>query len=48
MDLTILVNKEHLLDKDYVPSDLVEIHEPTGKKIDETYINRLNKELGNK
>ena len=44
MDLTILVNKEHLLDKDYVPSDLVEIHEPTGKKIDETYINRLNKE----
>ena len=44
MDLTILVNKEHLLDKNYVPDDLIEIHEPTGKKIDETYVNRLNKE----
>ena len=34
MDLTILVNKEHLLYKNYVPDDLIEIHETTGKKIE--------------
>lgn len=43
MDYTILVNKNNLLKEDYVPENLVEIHEPTGEKIDKTYINRLNK-----
>lgn len=42
MDYTILVNKEHLLSKDYVPDGLVEIHEPMGSKLDKTYVNRLN------
>ena len=42
MDYTILVNKEHLLSKDYVPEGLVEIHEPMGSKLDKTYVNRLN------
>lgn len=42
MDYTILVNKENVLSKDFVPEDLVEIHEPTGSKLDKTYINRLN------
>ena len=42
MDYTILVNKENLLTRDYVPENLVEIHEPTGSKLDKTYINRLN------
>ena len=44
MDYSILVNKENLLDEDFVPEDLVEIHEPTGSKIDKTYINKLNKQ----
>ena len=43
MAFTILVNKENLLSKDYVPEDLVEIHEPMGSKLDKTYINRLNR-----
>lgn len=42
MDYTILVNKNCLLSADYVPENLVEIHEPTGSKLDNTYINRLN------
>ena len=42
MDYTILVNKQNLLPSDYVPQELVEIHEPTGSKLDKTYINRLN------
>lgn len=42
MDYTILVNKQHLLAEDYVPENMVEIHEPTGFKLDKTYINRLN------
>lgn len=42
MDYTILVNKEHLLSSDYVPEELVEIHEPMGSKLDKTYVNRLN------
>ena len=41
MDYTILVNNGHLLAADYVPEDLIEIHEPTGSKLDPTYINRL-------
>ena len=45
MDYTILVNKENLLPSDYVPEDLVEIHEPTGSKLDKTYVNRLNREV---
>ena len=42
MDYTILVNKGNLLPSNYVPEELVEIHEPTGSKLDTTYINRLN------
>ncbi len=42
MDYTILVNKENLLSADYVPEKLIEIHEPTGLKLDKTYVNRLN------
>jgi D-alanyl-D-alanine carboxypeptidase len=44
MDYTILVNKDNLLDSDYIPEDMVEINEPTGSKIDKTYVNKLNKE----
>ena len=42
MDYSILVNKDHLLEENYVPETLVEIHEPTGEKIDKSYINRLD------
>ena len=42
MDYTILVNKENLLTSDYEPEELIEIHEPTGSKLDKTYVNRLN------
>ena len=42
MDYTILVNKKNLLSADYEPENLVEIHEPTGSKLDKTYVNRLN------
>ena len=44
MDYTILVNKEHVLSRDYVPEGLLEIHEPMGSKLDKTYVNRLNSE----
>ena len=43
MDYSILVNKENLLSSDYIPENMVEIHEPMGSKIDQTYINRLDK-----
>lgn len=43
MDYAMLVNKNNLLKEDYIPENLVEIHEPTGEKIDKSYINRLNK-----
>ena len=42
MDYEILVNKENLLSSDYVPEDMVEIHEPMGSKIDASYVNQLN------
>ena len=45
IDYEILVNKEHLLDKYYVPEGLVDINEPTGIKIDTTYVNRLDSEV---
>jgi len=45
MDFTMLVNKENLLARDYVPEDMVEIFEPSGSKIDPTYVNRLHKEV---
>ena len=45
MDYTILVNKQNPLSSDYVPEGLVEIHEPTGCKLDKTYVNRLNVEV---
>ena len=44
MDLEMLVNKENLLSRDYIPTDMVVINEPTGSKIDKTYVNQLNKE----
>jgi len=44
MNLEMLVNKENLLSKDYIPEDMVIINEPTGSKIDKTYVNQLNKE----
>lgn len=47
MDYTILVNKENLLASDYEPEELIEIHEPTGSKLDKTYINRLNIDVYN-
>jgi len=42
MDYTLLVNNNNLLSKDYVPKELIEIHEPMGIKLDKTYINKLN------
>ena len=42
MDYTILVNKQNLLSRNFVPDNLVEVHEPTGSKLDKTYVNRLN------
>ena len=44
MNYEILVNKENLLPSDYVPETMVEIHEPMGSKLDESYVNRLDKE----
>jgi len=38
----VLVNKDHLLDKNYKPYNLVIINEPTGEKIDKNYINKLD------
>ncbi len=43
MDFCVLVNKSNLLSSDYVPDNLIEIHEPMGSKLDEKYVNRLNK-----
>ena len=42
MNYDILVNKENLLPSDYIPEDMIEIHEPMGSKIDQTYVNMLN------
>ena len=42
MDFAILVNKENLLPRHYIPEGLIEVHEPTGSKLDKTYVNRLN------
>jgi D-alanyl-D-alanine carboxypeptidase len=44
MNYEMLVNKENLLTSDYVPESMEEIHEPMGSKLDETYVNRLDKE----
>ena len=43
-DYTLLVNKANPINNDYIPLDLVEIHEPSGNKVDPNYINMLNKE----
>jgi len=40
----ILVNKDNLLDKNYIPKDLVLIDEPTGEKVDKSYKNMLVKD----
>ena len=41
MNNALLVNRDNLLEKDYVPSDLVVINEPTGIKEDPNYKNML-------
>ena len=38
----ILVNKNHPLNRNFIPSDMVEIHEPMGSKLDKSYVNMLN------
>lgn len=43
MNYQILVNKQNLLSKDYIPETLVEILEPCGEKEDANYINKLDK-----
>ena len=43
MDYQVLVNKNNSLGKDYVPDNLVEIHEPAGVKMDSNYVNKLDK-----
>lgn len=43
MDYCILVNKNNLLSSDFVPDDLLEIREPMGRKLDNSYVNRFNK-----
>ena len=40
----LLVNKDNLLDKYYIPKNLIIIDEPTGEKADKTYKNMLVKE----
>ena len=45
MDYEILVNKENILSKDYIPEEMVEIREPMGSKIDNNYTNKLVKEV---
>ena len=42
MDYEILVNKDNLLDENYVPENLVLVDGPTGKKLDDSYVNKLN------
>ena len=44
MNYILLVNKDNLLDKDFIPEDLVTINEPTGFKVDKNYVNMLNNE----
>ncbi len=43
VDYQVLVNKNNSLGKDYVPDNLVEIHEPAGVKMDSNYVNKLDK-----
>ena len=38
----ILVNKTHPLNRDFIPPDMVEIHEPMGSKLNKNYVNMLN------
>lgn len=38
----VLVNKNNLLDKYYIPKNLVIVNEPTGRKLDLTYQNKLD------
>ena len=42
MDYLVLVNKDNLLSRDYVPKGLVEIDEPSGEKVDPNYVNKLD------
>ncbi len=42
MNYEILVNKNNLLDSTYVPEHLIEVHAPTGEKLDPNYINRID------
>ena len=45
IDTILLVNKDNRLDKNYVPENLVGTHEPTGVKVDSSYVNMLVKEV---
>ena len=38
----ILVNKNHPLNSDFIPPDMVEIHEPMGIKLDKNYFYLLS------
>lgn len=42
MDYKMLVNKDNLLDENYVPENLVIVNGPTGKKLDSSYVNKLD------
>jgi len=44
-DITILVNKENLLDEHFIPNDLVVVNEPMGVKLDQTYVNMVRSEV---
>ena len=41
MEYTVLVNKSHPVGRNYIPDNLITIHEITGEKIDKTYENKL-------
>lgn len=47
MDYKILVNKENMLDRDYVPENLVEYTEYNGEKLDINHKTMLEKETLN-
>lgn len=44
MEYLKVVNKKNRLERNYIPENMVEIHQPTGEKIDLNYVNQLNKE----
>lgn len=44
MEYLKVVNKKNRLERNYIPENMVEIHQPTGEKIDLNYVNQLNEE----